>query len=125
MTEPNETALNPGAARTGGVELTGVGDDLAARWERLAGTINSLNSETPWGDDEPGRAFNEHYLAEGEDAPVGATMKSGGELVTWMHQLGPSVVEVVDGTVDVDEAVATWFGGGDETTARSQGDLPG
>jgi len=114
MTDPTETFVSPTAAREGGSQLTGVGERLSSAWTLLSGTISRLNDGKPWGTDEPGTAFNEHYLDGGEEAPAALTLDAGDTLVERMSTLGPGVVSVVDGTVDVDDAVATWFGGEDK-----------
>ncbi|AEB47780.1 MULTISPECIES: hypothetical protein [Micromonospora] len=109
MTELRETFVKPDAALEGASTLSAAGARLAARWKGLAGTINTLNGGHPWGDDEPGQAFNKDYL--GGEQPAQKVLDLAAGVVPVVEQMGPTVKGAVEGTVDVDDMVKTLFGG--------------
>ncbi|MBX7270181.1 hypothetical protein KIF24_31930 [Micromonospora sp. Llam7] len=112
MTELQETFVKPDAALEGANHLGAAGARLATAWSNLSGTITALNGgkPSPWGDDEPGNAFNKDYLG-GEDQPAQRVLEMGAELIPVVELLGPTVKGAVEGTVDVDDMVKTLFGG--------------
>ncbi|WFE22506.1 hypothetical protein O7621_03920 [Solwaraspora sp. WMMD937] len=112
MTEPQQTFLNPDLARPAGNTLGAAAETLAAEWSRVTGTIRALNEARPWGDDEAGRTFNEHYLDGGDEAPAKVTLDAGDDLIAAFADTGLRIVSSVDGTVDDDGAVGDSFGGG-------------
>ena len=112
MTDPQQTFLNPDVARPAGAALGAAAEKLAGDWSRIAGTIRGINEARPWGDDEAGRAFNEHYLEGGDEAPAKVTLDAGDELVEAVSDVGERILSSVDGTVADDDDVSTSFGGG-------------
>ena len=109
MTELRETFVKPDAAMEGADTLSAAGARLAARWQGLASTIDTLNAARPWGDDEPGKEFNKSYL-DG-DQPAQKVLDLTADIVPVVEQMGPTVKGAVEGTVDVDDMVKTLFGG--------------
>ncbi|WFE25961.1 hypothetical protein O7623_21705 [Solwaraspora sp. WMMD791] len=111
MTDPQQTFVDPDLVRPAGAVLGGAVERLSGEWTRLTATIRGLNAARPWGDDEAGRAFNEHYLDGGDEAPAAVTLDAGDELIAAIDDVGVRIVSSVDGTVDDDDAVSTSFGG--------------
>jgi hypothetical protein len=109
------TFLDPTGARGGAAKLTTAAETLASAWATTKSQIEGLHGSSPWGTDEAGVEFNKHYLDGGDKAPAAATLAAAEELITRLRQLGPDIKEAVEGTVDADELVASWFrapGGG-------------
>jgi hypothetical protein len=112
VTEPQQTFVNPDLARPAGTALGAAAEQLAGEWSRITGTIRMINEARPWGDDEAGRTFNEHYLEGGDEAPAAVTLDAGDELVEAVSDVGERIVSSIDGTVTDDDAVSSSFGGG-------------
>ncbi|MFY1635094.1 hypothetical protein ACN27F_17780 [Solwaraspora sp. WMMB335] len=113
MTDPKDTFLDPDMARPAGTTLGAAAERLVGEWARVADTIRGLNAATPWGDDEAGRTFNEHYLDGGEEAPAQVTLDAGDDVVAAFADVGARIVDAVDATVADDAAVADTFTGGE------------
>jgi hypothetical protein len=107
----DETFLDPAKAAGGAMQLTHAGENLASTFHRLAGVIEGLNGQKPWGNDQPGKEFNKQYLEGGDEAPAKVTLDAGKQVVERVSQLGPDVREAIEGTVEMDDLVAKWFGG--------------
>jgi hypothetical protein len=108
----DETLVNATATKDGAKQMHFAGQRLASQWAQLKTTIESLNGQKPWGDDEPGNQFNKDYL-NGEHYAT-STLEATAELVELMKDLGGQVAMSVDGSLEVDDLVASWFGGGDK-----------
>ncbi|MDG4794489.1 hypothetical protein [Micromonospora sp. WMMD1082] len=113
MSELRETFVKPDAALEGANSLGAAGSRLAMNWQNLSATIETLNGEKPWGDDEPGNEFNKDYLG-GDDQPATLVLGMAADLVPLVEVLGPTVKGAVEGSVDVDDMVKTLFGGDDK-----------
>ncbi|RIV34358.1 hypothetical protein [Micromonospora radicis] len=113
MSELRETFVKPEAALDAANTLGAAGARLAYAWQGLAARIETLNGDEPWGDDEPGKEFNKHYLG-GEGQPAAQVLKVAGGVVPVVELMGPTVKGAVEGTVDVDDMVRTLFGGEDK-----------
>jgi hypothetical protein len=110
MSLEDETSVDPTPALDGASRLTSVGDRLLSRWQSLRAKIDGLNTKAPWGNDEVGKKFNEHYLNGGDKAPAHNVLEVGENLVKALAKLGPQVTDGVQGTQDVDDLSAQWFG---------------
>jgi hypothetical protein len=103
VSDPQETYLNPPGAIDAASRLTRIGSDFASRWGALHATIAGLNADTPWGTDEPGRTFAEHYT--GGDEPVEAKLRTAlTELALALSEVGPAITASATGTVADDES---------------------
>jgi len=102
------TAVNPSKALDAASQLTRVGDTLESRWRTLRARIESLNADLPWGNDEPGKNFNKNYL-EGAHPPATTVLEGGESMVIAVNKLGEQVREGVQGVVDLDDLIGTWF----------------
>ena len=97
-----ETRLEPEGARSGATRITGAANTLHGSWSRLKGQIEGLHAAKPWGDDEAGNAFNEHYSATGDASPALQTIAGATELIGAMKRVGPAVTTAVNNTVSTD-----------------------
>ncbi|MET8148610.1 hypothetical protein ACIBSW_35260 [Actinoplanes sp. NPDC049668] len=111
MSGVDDTFLDPAKAAGGAVQLTHAGEALSSNFNRLAGVIEGLNGQQPWGNDDPGKQFNKQYLEGGDEAPAKVMLDAGKQVVERVSQLGPDVREAIEGTVEMDDLVAKWFGG--------------
>ncbi|WP_433056691.1 hypothetical protein [Dactylosporangium sp. CS-033363] len=102
------TAVSPSQALTAASQLTTMGEAMLDRWRAVRGRIEQLNAARPWGDDDPGRNFNENYAA-GEHPPCTSVLEAGESMVLALARLGEQVREGVQGVVDLDDLTATWF----------------
>jgi hypothetical protein len=107
MTE--ETSVNGPAALDGAKRITAVGDALDAKWKGIKSRIEGLNAAAPWGTDEPGDKFSEHYL-KGNSGPAKNVLDATDKMVQRMYDLGPQIYDGVKGTMDLDELIGKWFG---------------
>jgi hypothetical protein len=107
--EPDETALYPQQALTAAKKLTVAGDALSKAFADLQVKLQAMNSKKPpsWGDDETGREFNKNYTLG--EAPALKIWEFAGDVVRQFERLGPNVTDCVQGTVDVDDLIASWF----------------
>ena len=105
----DETSVSPAAAIDGAKRITAVGDALQARWNGIKSRIEGLNSSAPWGHDEPGDKFSEHYL-KGDSGPAKNVMDATDKMVQRMYDLGPQIYDGVKGSMDLDELIGKWFG---------------
>jgi hypothetical protein len=110
MSDSQDTFLDPAEAAAGASRLTHAGEGLHSNLSRIVTQINALNGKAPWGTDETGVKFNEQYLAG--EAPAKLVLDASTQLVERVRQLGPDVTAAVEGTVEQDDLVAKWFGGG-------------
>jgi hypothetical protein len=104
----HETAVDPDGALKGAAKLTAAGDTLSTKWTALRARVDAANTGQPWGNDEVGKQFNEHYM-NGSPPPAHTVLEAGESLVKAISQLGPQVKEGVDGVVTIDELTADWF----------------
>jgi hypothetical protein len=107
MTAEN-TAVNPTQALSGASQLTRVGDTMLTKWHTLRARIDGLNTDQPWGNDEPGKNFNKNYL-DGDNPPARSVLEGGESMVVAVSKLGEQITECVQGTVDLDDLTAQWF----------------
>lgn len=115
MSQPDETHIeSTTAAKDGAKQLWLSGEDIHTVFTSAASTIEALNAAAPWGTDDPGKEFNKNYLDGGDEAPATMTLKAGRSVIDQARTLGPSIGMAIDGSVDVDELVDTWFGGEDK-----------
>ncbi|GAB1640878.1 hypothetical protein [Krasilnikovia sp. MM14-A1259] len=110
MSGVDDTFLDPAKAAGGAMQLTHAGEDLSSSFHRLAGVIDKLNGAKPWGTDDPGNQFNKQYLENGAEAPAAAMLTGGKKVVDLVGRLGPDVRDAIEGTVEMDDLVAKWFG---------------
>lgn len=101
-----ETRLEPEGARSGGNRITSASNTLHGRWNELKGQIQALHGARPWGDDEAGNAFNEHYSQNGDASPALQTIAGATELIGAMKRVGPAVITAVNNTVTTDDSNA-------------------
>lgn len=103
----DEVFVNPSVVRNGAGSLESAASALSQSWTTFCTSATSLHDPTTWGTDGPGTEFNKEYL--GGDNPVGELIIGTGEMVTLAKKLGPDIKSCVDGEVEADDIVASWF----------------
>jgi len=105
MPDPQQTFVNPEAAREAASRLTQIGSEFSTQWSGVKSRIEGLHADTPWGNDEVGTQFQTNYLPGGEDAGAQGVITGLTNLSDTLTQVGPSVTQAVDTTVADDEAI--------------------
>ena len=72
-----ETDLNADEAVTYAARLAVSSEELAAQLEGPLATIQAINAAAPWGQDDPGRTFQESYLGADTDGVDGIVVATG------------------------------------------------
>lgn len=103
----DEVYVDPAAARKKAGDLESSASTLSQAWTTFCLDLASLNGVVPWGTDESGTKFNEEYL-DG-DKPVTQLVNGTGEMMVLLDKLGPDIKSCVDGNVDADDIVVSWF----------------
>jgi hypothetical protein len=102
--DPTQTFVNPEAALAAADRLTQIGSEFATQWSGIKSRIDGLHADTPWGNDEVGQQFVTNYLPGGEDAGAQGVLTGLTNLGQTLSQVGPSITEAVNSTVETDEA---------------------
>ena len=95
--DANPYLPNPDAALETSAELTGAGKRLAAAVDSAIARIEAIESSNPWGNDEPGQAFQRSL---GDTGDIKAAMRSVGEGVAGFGAIATGGVERI---VEIDK----------------------
>jgi hypothetical protein len=102
MPDPQETFVNTEAALDAASRLGQISDEFGTAWSGVRSRIEALHGETPWGTDEVGNEFVKNYLPGGEEAGAQGVLTGTNNLSQTLSQVGPSVTDAVNGTVQTD-----------------------
>ena len=106
MTDSTQVKASPALSAAG--QLGHDGQAMLGKWRGLRSRIEALNAKQPWGNDEPGKNFNQYYL-DGKTGYCTSLLEGGDSMVVALSKLGDQVRDGVQGVVDLDDLTAQWF----------------
>jgi hypothetical protein len=101
---------NPDGTRSGGQDLSAIGDRITSAVDRNLATIKGIEASQPWGSDEPGQQFANGEKGDGYVAASTGFADAAPDIGPAVSGLGSAVVGVVDLTQGVDATNAQDLG---------------
>lgn len=101
---------NPEGTRSGGQDLSAIGDRITSAVNRHLGTVKDIEAGQPWGNDEPGQQFANGEKGDGYVSASTGFADAAPEIGPAVTGLGNAVVGVVDLTQGVDQSNAQDLG---------------
>ncbi|MBU2663546.1 hypothetical protein KOI35_08515 [Actinoplanes bogorensis] len=100
----NRLRLDADEALAGSRALSAAGEDLHARRNRTGAEIATASAATPWGRDQYGRSFEQHYRPFEEQV-----LEAWQQLADYVAGLGDAAAQSVHDNVHADARAARRF----------------
>lgn len=116
---------DPGRVKTQASTITTAANTFDGIWNSTKGTFGPLHTSATWGNDSIGQAFLQGYgdptnasftndkgeKMGGDDSPAAKVIAGTTDVAGRLIQIGPTITNLMNGIIDDDELIATWFKG--------------